>query len=239
LRLLLSTATPVPIVSAFAIYNDELYVAGDFRKTPSNGNPGNNIAKWDGNSWYDIGGGTNYVINDLVVHNGELYAVGYFTEAGGVPAKQVAKWNGTEWCGFGSTFYNGVIYTVEVYNDTLYVGGAFDNIDGYWIDYIAKWTGGNYTDTCGVLTGVKEEFEVKSEELQIYPNPATDEIFIKGNFDVPALFELYDITGRKVMEQILAGINSQVNISHLSKGFYIYKIRADQSGDFTGKIVKH
>jgi len=93
------------------------------------------------------------------------------------------------------------------------------------------------SDACDTTTSINET--VRNEELKIYPNPAEDEIFIKGSFDVPALFELYDITGRKVLKKTLTSINSQVNISHLSKGFYIYKLATGKAGYFTGKIVKH
>jgi len=98
------------------------------------------------------------------------------------------------------------------------------------------------TDSTGYapsFVSISEFSPINKQTILIYPNPTTDDIFIKGSLDVPALLELYDITGRKVLEQTLAGINSRVNISHLSKGFYIYKIRADQSGDFTGKVIKH
>ncbi len=93
-----------------------------------------------------------------------------------------------------------------------------------------------------------ENSKYRNNEIIIYPNPAKNKIFIKGTFDAPALFELYDITGRKALEQTITGINSQVNINHLSNGFYIYKLNTEKAGSFTcptssfrraGKIVKH
>jgi len=224
-----------PVVSAFAIYNDELYIGGNFEKTSSNGNPGNYVAKWDGNSWYDVGGGTNGAIYDLVAFNNELYAVGNFTEAGGVPAQYIAKWDGTEWCGLGSTFSGGIT-TIAVYDSTIYIGGGFTTIDGDTINRIAKWTGGNYTDTCGVLTGVKEEFEVKSEELKIYPNPAQKSFTIEGNIQMPASIGLFDITGRKLLEQGLNTGHETISVSHLSKGIYIYRINTIDV-NIRGKLV--
>lgn len=89
------------------VYNNELYVSGTFYQTQ--GNVGNFIQRWDGNQWYDVGGGTTYELNnpysngqihDMKVHNNELYIAGIFMYAGGVPAQDLAKWNGMVWSGW-------------------------------------------------------------------------------------------------------------------------------------------
>ena len=42
-------------VNSLAVYNNELYAGGRFNN--ASGTPVNNIAKWNGTSWSDVGGG--------------------------------------------------------------------------------------------------------------------------------------------------------------------------------------
>ncbi|MBK8585827.1 MAG: hypothetical protein IPN88_10530 [Bacteroidetes bacterium] len=42
------------------------------------GNEGNHIMRWDGTTWYDVGGGTDNEIFTLNVYNDELYVGGTF-----------------------------------------------------------------------------------------------------------------------------------------------------------------
>lgn len=65
----------------------------------------------------------------------------------------------------------------------------------------------------------------------VYPNPAKETINIKGNFASPATFELYDLTGRKVLMQSINS-NRQINISPLAKGLYVWSI-----GTARGKVI--
>jgi hypothetical protein len=87
-----------------------LYIGGDF--TSAGGVGVNNIARWNGTSWSDVGGGVtgdaSAAVNALaVLDDGSgpaLYAGGWFTNAGGVPVSNVAKWNGTNWSAIGAGF---------------------------------------------------------------------------------------------------------------------------------------
>jgi hypothetical protein len=118
------------------VYNNKLYVSGVFFK--QDGNAGNNIQRWDGTQWEDVGGGTldilqqvNYPggqISDLKIHNGELFVCGSFHYAGGIPAQYIAKWDGTKWCGLGSHFNSNLI-TLGFCKDTIYIGGGFLTFD--------------------------------------------------------------------------------------------------------------
>ena len=215
-------------IEDFAIYKGELYVAGCFR-WKANENIRNNIAKWDGSKWLDVGGGTDKIINDLVVYQDILYAVGESDQAGGVPADEIALWNGVEWCGLGNTFYNGFLNAAEVFNNVLYVGGTFNNIDGTWIYGVAKWTGGSYTDTCGTLTGVNE-FGVSGFQISVYPNPfsETATIEVKG-INLPVSFSLYDQLGRQVKHFEVSGSKFQVDRGGLSDGIYFYLLEDKQA----------
>ena len=77
----------------------------------------------------------------------------------------------------------------------------------------------------------------RKNEVKIYPNPAQRSFTITGNFDTPALFELYDITGRKILSQVLTNNDKIVSVSHLSKSIYIYRINTVDGKITRGKLV--
>ncbi|HXB10482.1 MAG TPA: hypothetical protein VNZ45_00735, partial [Bacteroidia bacterium] len=117
--------------NCFAIFNNNLYVGGIFKKTE--GNPGNGIVRWDGSAFYDVGGGISCCgtsqIESMLSFNGGLYVAGSFTDMSGVPAKYFSKWDGTKWCGFGSIINNTTGSLVN-YNGQLIIGGGFSSLDG-------------------------------------------------------------------------------------------------------------
>ena len=80
--------------------NDHLCIGGSFTSVSSL--PAQNLACWDGESWYVLGDGVNERVNALAFSpGGDLYAVGLFTEAGGLPAYHAARWDGEKWHALG------------------------------------------------------------------------------------------------------------------------------------------
>jgi hypothetical protein len=77
-----------------------LCIGGEFNSVSNI--PAQNIACWDGKSWYPLGAGVNERVFALTsCPGGELFAVGYFTEAGGLPAYHAARWDGKNWHALG------------------------------------------------------------------------------------------------------------------------------------------
>jgi hypothetical protein len=149
------------MVRALVVYDDgtgpALYAAGDF--THAGGVPALGIAKWDGTTWSEVGGGlANSVLALEVFDDGSgsaLYAGGYLYTAGGSPVNYIAKWDGSSWSDVGG----GVDSPVEsfaVHDDgsgpALYVGGAFDNAGGSPALNIARWDGGAWSSVGAGLT---------------------------------------------------------------------------------------
>jgi hypothetical protein len=90
-----------PAVYDMAVDQDgHLCIGGEF--TSVSNIPAQQIACWDGKSWYPLGVGVNERVFALAFDpSGELYAVGYFTEAGGLPAYRAARWDGEKWHALG------------------------------------------------------------------------------------------------------------------------------------------
>jgi len=133
-----------PVLASFAAVdalavdaNGNLYAGGAFEQAGTT--PANNIAKWDGTNWtnlgtgIDIGGGVNSIVIDPA---NNIYAGGLFNS----PAVSIAKWDGTSWSALGngieSTTYQGdypypsLITKVIFNNNNLYVCGAFESAIG-------------------------------------------------------------------------------------------------------------
>ena len=79
-----------------------LYAAGAFTNCSSNFS----VAKWNGNSWFEVGGTNTSTFNGNILSlstdaSGNLYAAGNFTNGNG--KNYVAKWNGILWSEVGGT----------------------------------------------------------------------------------------------------------------------------------------
>jgi Rax2 C-terminal beta propeller domain len=144
-------------IYAFAAFDDgtgpALFVGGWF--TSAGGAPARGIARWNGSTWSEPGGGIPLgTVASLLVHDDgggpALYAGGGFTAAGGVPANGIAKWNGSSWSPLGSGLTTpGAVLALATYDDgggpALYAAGNFLNAGGTWTTHVAKWDGSTWS----------------------------------------------------------------------------------------------
>jgi len=89
-------------------------------------------------------------------------------------------------------------------------------------------------------TGV-DELAAIDNSFEIYPNPATDYLFVKPMAEkvTKARFELYNLQGVKVIQQsvLFTGEGFKVNTASLPNGLYLYKITSGNSVS-SGKVIK-
>lgn len=228
-------------VWCMTVYDGELYVGGEF--STSDGNAGNNIEKWDGTKWSDVGGGTDYQIENMTVYNGKLYAMGPFTKAGGVPTDGIAEWDGTKWCSMDTmTTDNADPLSATIYKDSLYVGGVFLKIDGDSISFVAEWVGGDYTDSCGTTsTAGVSEVKVKNKEVKVYPNPSNGIFQLEiTNYKsgINNEVEIYNVLGQQIYQSNINSDNTEINLSGQPQGVYLYRLINESGGLIgEGKVV--
>ncbi|OWY71544.1 hypothetical protein B7486_07605 [cyanobacterium TDX16] len=164
---------PEDVVTSLSVFDEDgdgpnpprLFAGGHF--FVSGAQQTNFIARWNGSSWTDVGGGlwSNYTIppvQDMVVHDDDgpgpnpaaLFVFGNFNTAGGLSVENVAKWDGASWHDVGGGIpadpEPSYLYTAAVIDEdgdgpgvaTLFVGGAFyyDAPEGF-TDGIVKWDG--------------------------------------------------------------------------------------------------
>jgi Secretion system C-terminal sorting domain len=242
-------------VSELKVFQDQLYAAGIIYKLA--GNAGNGIQKWNGAEWSSVGGdlkgynnnlGSLLFVNDLEVHNNELYIAGIFDYAGDIAAGGIVKWDGEKYCSFGGIFHSQLgsmesgLTSVAFMNDTMYVAGGFIYIDGIqtYQGQLAKYIGGNTVVECSTV-GIKENDALL--QLDIYPSPATNEINIylpKGNYKNLEV-EVYNLLGQKVQYKNSNSLESKkinIQIQNFSKGQYTVLLKEKGVAMGSGRFIK-
>ena len=68
--------------------------------------------------------------------------------------------------------------------------------------------------------------------INVYPNPATELVFIESNLGTSLEYELIDISGKTWMKGKVGSQIERIEISALNKGIYLLKIYDTNSGGF-------
>jgi hypothetical protein len=138
---------------------------------------------------------------------------------------------------FGNAYESiGSFHTLMVYKGLgeIYYNPPFPNGDKYIPLYYKKGneTCGNWVDFQYLLTGIKEE-KNDLETVTIDPNPA--EHFIKINNPENEIIQLtiYDIMGKKVLENEIVNQTEIIHIEHLNNGVYM----VDLNNSFKSKLI--
>ncbi|MFH1748666.1 MAG: hypothetical protein ABIG44_16650 [Planctomycetota bacterium] len=190
-----------PEVYALAVYDDgngpALYVAGKFMR--AGGVDAYNIAKWDGVSWSDVGGGLGGVgypyVNALTVYDDgtgpALYAGGHFEVAGQVYANHIARWDGQSWAPLGDGINSvgtgvtalAVCQPDEAERPMLYVGGMFFSAGDIEANHVACWDG---TQWSALGSGVQAGNFTNVTTLAAFDPPGSDGpgVYVGGDFAI-------------------------------------------------------
>ena len=147
---------------ALSVFDDgdgpALYLGGHFDEI--DGIPADNIAKWDGQSWSEVGGGINDVDSTIggvrcltVLDLGGvpvLYVGGYFTLVETGILRSIGAWDGHHWRNLGTGMASDsgplpIVYSLTGIDDgaglKLYAGGKFAIAGGVPASDIASWNG--------------------------------------------------------------------------------------------------
>ena len=69
-----------------------------------------------------------------------------------------------------------------------------------------------------------------STAVEIYPNPANDLIYINSNSEVAQEVQIFNTNGQQLLTKIIAGDYTRMDVSQLSKGFYLINIKNTETG---------
>lgn len=83
----------------------------------------------------------------------------------------------------------------------------------------------------GVVSG-------QSDEIKIFPNPAYDKLYIQTSMNGTVKFEMYDLTGKIVLECYLVDSFTQLNLGLLEPGLFFYRFSNRVKVLDSGKLIK-
>lgn len=163
-----------------------LYVGGDFEI--AGGVPARHLAKWDGVSWSEVGGGAgvNAVLALLVWDddgdgpNAEALYVGTSDGVTDSPFSGVSRWDGSNWSALGGGIHWDPIDGSDVFvramiafdedgdgpePEKLVVGGRFDFADGIVAEGLARWDGSQW-EAMGEFQDIANTFNFLNTGVQ-------------------------------------------------------------------------
>ncbi len=73
-------------------------------------------------------------------------------------------------------------------------------------------------------------------KIQIFPNPANDNIYIELKNKKITQIQIFDALGREVMNKKEV-VNNQISITNLVKGYYLVKVFTDNNETFQSKLI--
>ena len=121
--------------------------------------------------------------------------------------------------------------------------GLISSGSGCWLMYGSSseeqvyFKKGSTTWGTPLILTVNEELNARFI-LNIYPNPATDKIYIDLNDINHCSIELFDAQGKTILNKELNQQKNSVNMQEFSKGLYFYSVKIDGKQVKTGKIIK-
>lgn len=210
----------------------DLWVGGsfDYADNGSGAVPGTRgLAAWDGASWSSTGNltGSTFLVMDIENTPCGVLVGGATTTIDGVAIPGgLALWDGTTWSDFGSPrpIIQDILYATNTCEDTcsIWTGGEAPFL---------KWGGGTLVST--------EELETEKLDINIYPNPVSDQLIID--------FSVHDVQRLNILHSVGAVIESAiplrsritVNTSTWTPGVYIIQVVDQNNRSHSYRVVKH
>jgi hypothetical protein len=222
------------------IFRDELYICGNFTKGGLT--IGQNIMRWNGTEWQEVGGGLcgSSTVTCMHVYKDKLYIGGLFGCIGtdGIPANSLAVWDGDTWCTVGDNqVFDNKIADIVFYKDTLYVGGGFTKIGGETMRFFVKYMGDATGSVC--TTSSTGSPQSSSVSVQLSPIPSNSTVTASFGSTRYEHWQLHRCTdGRLVASSQIPGADTlQIDVSQLPPGIYVLSVQLDTGRQWVGKVV--
>lgn len=82
-------------------------------------------------------------------------------------------------------------------------------------------------------------YELGDNQLQVYPNPTSKDVFIVQDKNQVLKLSLFDVSGKLIMEQLSANTTTTIDIANQTAGLFFLKIVDSETGTtLMKKIVK-
>jgi Secretion system C-terminal sorting domain len=137
------------------------------------------------------------------------------------------------------SFYNKVISIADSVNAIVATGVAqWKTLKQAYQQWETVYNAQMFQWECGQV--ISEIENVSENSFSVYPNPASDKIKIvtgsENKFKDTELI-IYNVLGNAVFKSQLINSNNEIDIAHLPKGIYFYRLTNQQSVLSSGKII--
>lgn len=139
--------------------------------------------------------------------------------------------DGTEYVNIDTVGTNIKEYTDDISNESSEVyyrviaQGVADNVS----------TESNVISINPVLTNVSNEFK---NSLTVWPNPASDNVNLEIDVIGKYTYDVFDLSGRRLLKGSFKGTNHSIDISDLQSGVFVIKLNAP-NGVITKRLFKN
>ncbi len=225
----------------FDFYNGELYMGGSFSQALYPQNPGNCIARWDGQQWHNLANGLDRQVIDLFPHDSLLYCHSDGVLFGDAYIPHLAAWDGSRWCGTPTGYFSQEPTSYGFANDTLFASFYTPtSLNGDTLPYLIYFDG-NYakgdSSICSSWGLDVKENTLQNSPIKLYPNPASQSVKILSEKEAIQSIVVYDLQGRELLSKNYSDNQKliELNISEFNNGLYIIEI----NGKYNQKFIKN
>lgn len=232
---------PYSMAFDFEIFRDEIYMSGGFTKAEHPLNPGEFIARWDGQKWNEVGGGLQTSVWELFVYNDLLYCHGVASGYGDANIPYLAAWDGHKWCGTPIHYTNARPGHFGFVNDTLWAffGSHTTTTTGNTINYL-NYFDGDYLHGPNAICSTpglgEEEIETVQSRIVVYPNPASSKLMVQLSEVGAANLKLFDLKGALVLSRFIHNGEAELQLPKGLIGVYVVEITTEKQF-YTQKVV--
>ncbi len=125
---------------------------------------------------------------------------------------------------------NNSVIVSGVYGDPSNVGNIPDTFRGVTDVFIAHFSGRNPNAISGKI--------LLEDNIQFYPNPAQDKLYIKNTAQQESRVQISDINGRAVSDIIIKPGETHVNVGDWPQGVYLIKAVDKDGNSSLNKFIK-
>lgn len=210
-------------VSQVVGYGDSLYAGGYFLPGPNV--QSRHLQLWDGQAWRPFFPQVEFIsqVTDLQVYEGMLYIVGIYHFAGDATTYGILRYDGHELCAIGGpmeadnsrlAFFQGDLYFGMT---TIFPGPLYRQ-------FIVKQPLASIVpDQCVAVSTAGMVDERGVGPLQLFPNPATDELTVTTALSGSGRVEVLGLMGQVVLRGSLRGGTALLDVGTLAEGAYVVR----------------
>ena len=224
------------VVNNIVIQNDgKIVIGGNF--TTLNGVTSTRIARVNADGSRDASlvstVGANALVESIILQeNGKILIGGSFTKYNNLTRNYIARLNadGTLDESFNRTLTgaNKPIYKLITQEEKYIAVGDFTAYNGIGRNRITRIIGGEEIHLSTNSIDVKK--------VKIYPNPTSEKLFISSDLNL-IKFEIYDLSGKRlIVKELKKDINS-IDVSDFKKGVYILELSDDKGKIHSQKFI--